>query len=276
MQALHNTDQTHQVTVDGAQITVYEHGAGLPVLMLHGSPDTYAMWLPLINELGDGFRSIAIDLPGFGYSTLPGEFTLTLDHMADFVGRLVDALGIQEPLALVTIDFGGHYGMAFAAKYPERVKGIVISNTNFFHDYQWHSFAKLYRLPVVGELLMASSSKSTIEKTLKQFAPMMPAQYIADSYATGFGSPRVRKAILRMYRERNSQDFVGWEDRLLTALKQIPSLVLWGDKDPFITPVFADRYPGAKVHHFTEYSHWVPLEAPAEYGAKLKPWLERL
>jgi pimeloyl-ACP methyl ester carboxylesterase len=266
----------HEFMIHKANIIVYESGQGAPVLLLHGSPDTHAMWLPLIGHLNQHMRCLAPDLPGFGQSTLPSDFALTLDNMADFLRDLLTALHVAEPVTLVTTDFGGHYGLAFMVKYPHLVRGIAISNTNFFHDYQWHFFAKLYRMPIVGELLVASTSKPTMRKTLKSIAPALPDDYIENSYDSGVGSPSVRKTILRMYRARDAKDFVGWEDKLVTLLKQKPAIVLWGDRDPFITPAYAGRFGDAQVHHFKDYSHWLPLEAPDQYADALLPWLEHI
>jgi pimeloyl-ACP methyl ester carboxylesterase len=264
------------VTVHGATIAYQEYGQGAPIVLLHGSPDTHAMWGPLMTTLASHGRCIALDLPGFGESSLPATLSLSLDTMADVVHDFLAALHITEPVVLVTTDFGGHYGLAFASKYPDQVRGVAISNTNFFHDYQWHSAARLYRMPLLGELLMATSSRQVITRTLKQVAPALPNRYIEDSYASGFGSPRVRKTILRMYRERQPQDFVGWEDRWLAVAQHRPVIVLWGDKDPFIAPAYAERFGAVQVHHFAEYSHWLPLEAPDRYAAVLVPWLGTL
>lgn len=283
MQMLHIEDNTkahqavkHNLIIDGADIFVHEQGYGAPILLLHGSPDSHDMWLPLIEHLADDLRYIIPDLPGFGQSTLPDDFDLTLDHMADFVHDLIIALDISDPVTLVTTDFGGHYGMAFAVKYPDLLRGIAISNTNFFADYKWHSFAKMYRVPLLGELLVASATRGMMRKTLKSVAPALPDSYIDNSYDTGFGSSSVRKTILRMYRSRSSSDFTGWEDKLLSLLEDKPAIVLWGDKDPFITSAYAERFGKAQVHHFKEYSHWLPLEAPQAYADVLLPWLKSL
>jgi pimeloyl-ACP methyl ester carboxylesterase len=265
-----------EFTIQGAKIVAHEQGQGAPILLLHGSPDTHAMWLPLMEHLTGQYRCIALDLPGFGESTLPANFSLSLDNEADFIRDLVNALGIREPVTLVTTDFGAHYGLAFLVKYPDRVRGVAISNTNFFSDYQWHFFAKLYRAPFLGELLMASATRSVMRSTLKKVAPALPDSYIDRSFDSGFGSPAARKAILRMYRERPSKDFIGWEDKLLKLLDTKPAIVLWGDKDPFASPTIADRFGKAQVHHFKDFSHWLPLEAPAEYAAALLPWLKTL
>lgn len=268
----------HEFEIQDAKIVVYEEGQGRPVLLLHGAPDSYEMWLPLMTHLTNHYRTIAPDLPGFGQSTLPNDFNLSLDNMADFVRDLIEALAINEPVTLVTTDFGGHYGLAFAVKYPDLLRGIAISNTNFFPDYQWHTFASMYRVPILGELLLllAGSSKAMMHKSLKTYAPALPDSYIETSHATAFGSPSVRKTLLRMYRARDSKDFIGWDDKLVALLAHKPAIVLWGDQDPFISSEYADRFGNADVHHFEDFSHWLPLEAPDGYAAKLLPWLATL
>ncbi len=261
------------VTVKGAEVFVKDVGQGVPMLMLHGSPDTGAMWEPLMERLKDKVRSIAIDLPGFGRSTMPDNLILSLDNYADFINELLNKLGIQEPVYLVSADFGTHYAQAFLVKYPQRVRGVVVSNSTFHHEYQWHGFAKLYRVPVLGEFLIATP-KSMLKKSLKQFAPALPDSYVDESYPVGFGSSKVRKTILRMYRERNPQkDFIGWDEKSKALMQQKPSLVLWGDRDPFADSAFADKFGAQQVVHFKEYSHWLPLEAPDAYAEKLIPWL---
>lgn len=262
-----------QIKVQGMDIFLRDMGEGAPMLMLHGSPDTGAMWLPLIQRLNGKVRAIAPDMPGFGRSTLPQGFKLTVENLADFMNDLLNALNIHEPVYLVSADFGSHYSQAFLVKYPERVRGIVITNSTFHRDYDWHSFAKLYRVPILGELLIATP-KSMLKQSMKKFAPALPASYVDESFPTGFGSPKVRKTILRMYRERNPRtDFAGWDDKAKQLMQQKPSMVLWGDLDPFASSTFADKFGAKQVHHFKNYSHWLPLEAPDAYAEKLLPWL---
>jgi pimeloyl-ACP methyl ester carboxylesterase len=55
-----------------------------------------------------------------------------------------------------------------------------------------------------------------------------------------------------------------------------PAIVLWCDKDPFISPAFGDKWGKAQVHHFKDYGHWLPLEASAEYGNALREWINTL
>lgn len=261
------------LTIKGAEVFVKDVGQGVPMVMLHGSPDTHAMWEPVIERLKGKVRAIALDLPGFGRSTLPDGFVLSLDNYADLMNELLDKLGIHEPVYLLSADFGTHYAQAFLVKYPERVRGVVVSNSTFDRSYHWHGFAKLYRIPVIGEFMIATP-KAMLKQSLKQFAPALPASYVDESFPSGFGSAKVRKAILRMYRERNPEkDFIGWDEKSKALMGQKPSMVLWGDKDPFASSAFADTFGAKQVYHFKDYSHWLPLEAPDAYAEKISSWL---
>jgi pimeloyl-ACP methyl ester carboxylesterase len=60
---------------------------------------------------------------------------------------------------------------------------------------------------------------------------------------------------------------VGWDERFLAATASIPRQVIWGDKDPYVAPSFAEKL-GAPVHRLPEASHWAMIEDP-ESSARL-------
>jgi pimeloyl-ACP methyl ester carboxylesterase len=74
---------------------------------------------------------------------------------------------------------------------------------------------------------------------------------------------------LRHYRALDAANFRGWEDRLRELTTHVPTIVCWGDRDQFISPGFAERFGAQEVHHFADYGHWLPLEAPEALAARL-------
>jgi pimeloyl-ACP methyl ester carboxylesterase len=250
--------------IDGTNTYLAETGAGESVLFLHGVPDSADMWLPIMGRMQGQYHCYAPDLPGLGRSTAPDDFALTLDHMARYIAALVEGAGIATPLNLVVTDFGAPYGLSWAVTHPNQVRRIALAGgVNYFSDYQWHRNAQLLRQPVVGDLLMAMSGNySVFARSLKPAAPSLGDDHWRATYALSFAKPSVRKMTLRLYRSLNPQDFKGWEDKLVALTKQVPTLALWGDRDPFISPSFADRYGAAQVEHFAEYDHWLAIEAP--------------
>jgi pimeloyl-ACP methyl ester carboxylesterase len=250
--------------IDGTNTYLTDAGTGESVLFLHGVPDSADMWQPIMERMQGQYHCYAPDLPGLGRSTAPDDFALTLDHMASYIATVVESAGIATPLNLVVTDFGAPYGLSWAVTHPDQVRRIaLVGGVNYFSDYQWHRNAQLLRQPVVGDLLMAlSGNYGVFARSLKPAAPSLGDDHWRATFALSFAKPSVRKMTLRLYRSLNPADFKGWEEKLVALTKQVPTLVLWGDRDPFIAPSFADRYGAAQVEHFAEYDHWLAIEAP--------------
>jgi pimeloyl-ACP methyl ester carboxylesterase len=77
-------------------------------------------------------------------------------------------------------------------------------------------------------------------------------------------TPRTKKEVLRLYRGVAPANFKSWEDGFLALIRAKPTLVIWGDKDPYIPSRFAERFKAQKVVHLAQAGHWAPVEAPAE------------
>jgi pimeloyl-ACP methyl ester carboxylesterase len=253
---------TRKIPVGGADIHVTEWGAGPPVLFLHGNPDSGIMWEAVAARLGERYRCIAPDLPGFGHSDVPAAFEPSLDGMAQFVEQFLTAAKLEPPLDLIAHDFGGPFAFAWAVKHPQAVRRIVAINTLFFSDYRWHFWARVWRTPVLGELAMLAMNKRGFAREMRRGSRRIGDAHIAQTYA--LMTPRMRKEVLRLYRASDPNKFRSWEDDFLALIRTKPTLVIWGDKDPYIDKQFAERFNARRVVHLPDIGHWAPVEAPAE------------
>ena len=257
------------IAVQGVEVFVKDSGSGEPVLLLHGNPDSADLWDDVIARLQGRYRCLAIDLPAFGRSRAPRGFDCSFENLGRFVDGVVEEIGIAEPLILVAHDFGGAFAMAWAAMHPQRVRRIVAINHPFFvSDYRWHFWAKVWRTPVLGEL-----STLTIDRwpvfywSLRMGSKKLTEQKIrhAHSYVT----PELKRMILRLYRAANPDEFKKWEPRMLEVTAKVPTLVLWGQHDPYIPEWVAERFGAKKVRRFADSGHWVPAEVPTEVADEL-------
>lgn len=254
-----------------AAIHMSERGQGAPTLFLHGAPDTGEMWNGIIERLQGQYHCYAPDLPGFGRSAVPADFQVSLDYMARFVDQLIERYAIATPLNLVVMDFGATYGLAWAAAHPQKVAHLaIVGGSNFSSRYQWHGTARMLRTPVLGELAMAAVSLSAQEKMMRQNAPLVSPDYVRSSYELSLSKPQTRRMMIKLYRSINPKDFIGWEERLHELTARVPTLVLWGDKDPFITPDYAESFGTDNVEHFPENGHWLPIEVPEIVAQRLE------
>jgi pimeloyl-ACP methyl ester carboxylesterase len=250
------------MTLDVGRTAIHliDEGQGPPVLLLHGNPDSSEVWSAIIQGLSPRYRCIAPDLPGFGRSIAPDNIDYSLEGMAGWVDELVTALGIGEPLHLVVHDIGGPFGLAWAVRQPDKVRSVVIMNTVFASDYRWHLFGRLWRTPVIGELVQALTSRGGFTRELRRASRQLSRDQIHRTYA--LITPSVKRMMLRWYRAADPRHFAGWEDELRIVLRNKPSLVLWGDHDPYIDGRFADRFGAGAVEHVSGSGHWLPAEVP--------------
>jgi pimeloyl-ACP methyl ester carboxylesterase len=260
--------------IQQVQVYLEERGCGEPILFLHGVPDSADMWSGIIARLAGQYRCLAPDLPGLGRSLAPPRFPCSLEHMADFVDDLQEASGSALPLNLVVTDFGALYGLAWALSHPAKVKRVaIVGGVSFFPDYRWHADARLLRMPVVGDLAMATMTRASFVRRMVSRAPGLGARHFAEIYDRWLQHASVRRMILRLYRTIDFKDLASWQERLQDLTRRVPTLVLWGDRDPFIAPAYAQRFGAGRVEHFPEYGHWLALEAPAEVAVHLQAFL---
>ena len=103
--------------------------------MLHGNPSWSFLYRNLIDALRGSHRVIVPDHIGCGLSEKPDDsrYAYTLESRVDDLEALLDHLGLDRDLTLVLHDWGGMIGMAYAARHPERIARLVVTNTAAFH-----------------------------------------------------------------------------------------------------------------------------------------------
>ncbi|HLL21364.1 MAG TPA: alpha/beta fold hydrolase [Kofleriaceae bacterium] len=250
----------HEVHVRGVATHVAEAGSGPPIVLLHGNPDTHAVWEPVVAALAPRHRCIAPDLPGFGGSHAPARFDVSLANQAAWVNGVLDALSLDR-VHLVVHDIGGVYGLAFATEHAARIASLTITNTVFFADYHWHFWARVWRTPGLGELSMALMGASLFARKLRRGSPPKPTPNAHWDYT--FANPETRRMVLRWYRAMNVDLYRSWEPRMLAATASVPRQVLWGDRDEYIPAQFATRFGAPSVQRMPDAGHWLMLQHPA-------------
>lgn len=245
-------------TVD-ANVAMAGAETAAPIVLIHGNPDSSDVWSEVAARLAPEAWCIAPDLPNWGSSIVHGRFDCSLDSQAGYVAGVVDGLGLDR-FHLVVHDVGGAFGLAFATLHPERLRSLTIFNTSFFRDYQWHRLGRLWRTPVIGELIMLIANRRWFVNGILDSAPLLPRAYAEHAWAQF--RCRTRRMVLRYYRAMTyAKVLPGWDDRMLAATRTIPKQVIWGVKDPYVPAATADRYE-APVHRLAEASHWAMMEDP--------------
>lgn len=221
---------------------------------LHGVPDTPHMWQPLIQALNLAETDYtAPALPGFT-APPPAGFSSTkeayVDWYIDLIGQEVERTG---PVNLIGHDWGALITVRVASLRPEWVRTWCVANALPHPDYSWHRMAKLWQMPIIGELVMAATRKEAMCKALH--AAGLPADMA--SLEAAHWSPHMRRAILKLYRSAKTAGADWWAD--LTSLPSETGLVFWGDDDPYVPVWVAESFcehTGAPLMRQANTGHW--------------------
>jgi pimeloyl-ACP methyl ester carboxylesterase len=207
---------------------------------------------------------LAVDLPGFGRSGKPGNLKYTIEEYAQFLERFLDLVEVER-VRLVMHDWGV-VGLAFAQAHPERVERLVLINAvPLLPGYRWHRIARIWRIPLLGELVMGSTVRQPLRFASKEsnVTPGPLPEAWLDTVLDHFdqGTPR---AILRLYRSSPPEVLAAAGERLGTLT--MPALVIWGMRDPYIPPRFGREYASALGHaelvEIADAGHWPWLDRP--------------
>jgi haloacetate dehalogenase len=237
--------EQHKIETPDAEIELVRGGEGPPVLLLHGYPQTHAMWHMVAPSLAEDFTVVAADLRGYGDSSKPfgdeehkaySKRTMAGDQVA-----VMDSLGFDS-FAVVGHDRGGRVGHRMALDFPDRVTKLavldIVPTRHVFETvngdlatayYHWFFFIQPYDLP---ETLIGGNPSYYLRKklggwgtSLDTFAPEALA-----AYERCFDAATIH-ASCEDYRAAASIDLVHDEkDREEGRKMECPLLALWGQR----------------------------------------------
>src|SRR5438067_10305200 len=118
--------------VNGINLYFETHGAGRPLILLHGGLGSGEMFGPALPVLAQHHQVIAVDLQGHG-RTPDIDRPIDVRLMADDIAALIDHLGLEKP-DLVGYSLGGGVALHTAAKYPAKVRRLVAASANIRPD----------------------------------------------------------------------------------------------------------------------------------------------
>jgi pimeloyl-ACP methyl ester carboxylesterase len=266
-----------EIVVDGLRTVLAESGpadAEEAVVFVHGNPGSALDWHDLMGRTGEFARSLAMDMPGFGRADKPRDFAVPVEGYAKFLATALDDLGVRRA-HLVLHDFGGPWGLGWAGLNQDAFASVVLMNTGILIGFEMHSTGKLWARPVVGEVIMAVTSRGAFTKGLSkgEGRPLPPA-YIDQMY--DHYDRATRRTVLRLYRNRPNDDVLRAASQLFRGLDR-PALVLWGGKDPFVPLRHAgqqrESFPRAEVVVLEESGHWPFADDPEGTANAVVPFV---
>ena len=246
------------------------------VVFVHGNPGSSRHWDRLVGPAADaiGGPVLAPTMPGFAGAPVPPRFDFTVPAYANWLGDRIDAAGIDRA-HLVMHDFGGAFGLVWAAAHPERIASLTLIDTGVLIEYRWHVLARVWRTPILGELFNAVTNRSGFGVMMRRGQPRpLPRAFVDELFEDLRPSG---KTVLRLYRNTDESQLALLADQF-RALDP-PTLVLWGAHDAYLPVAQAvrqrDVFPSARVVVLPDSGHWPQGDDPEAVESNLVPFLRK-
>lgn len=253
------------VRVSDLNIHLIEAGSGPALVLIHGGQGWAYTWRHQIEPLaGAGYRIMAPDLPGSGYSDLRGHET-SIKALSEFLGDLLDTQNIEQA-AFVASSAGGLPALDFAIRHQERVTALVLASTcgvPHTEPFLW----RLLRWPLLGEVIGLFVTPGMVRDNLRQavYDDSLITDDVVSAYREPLRRPGAWRANLKL--ERNWRP--AWVEANLERITA-PTLVVWGEDDPWhplsMAHEFGQRIAGTKVETLPECGHLPHEERPDDFN----------
>lgn len=258
---------SHNVTISGIRIHYYVLGPenGRPVVLVHGLGGRSEDWRNLAPILArSGFRVYLPDLPGFGKSERPAEFSYSIPDQAAIVVGFLDAVGLKE-VDLGGWSMGGWIVQRVAAEHPERVIRLMVFDS-----------AGIYEAPRWNLALFTPVNRDELTQLnalLMPHPPKVPNFVAEDILRVSDRNAWVtHRALASMLTGRDTTD------ALLPTLK-MPVLIVWGSEDRITPPDQAvkihELVPQSKLEMIEGCGHLAPDQCAGQMGPGVVAFLRK-
>ncbi|MFV2116163.1 alpha/beta fold hydrolase [Micromonospora sp. LOL_025] len=254
------------------------------LLCVHGNPTWSYLWRHLLARFARAdappWRVVAVDHLDMGFS----ERTDTVRGLAqriDDLTTVTEALGLTGPVVTVGHDWGGSISLGWALRHRDQLRGVVLTNTAV-HQPSGSSAPTLIRLARLPGVLPAVTVRTPtfLQATLALANPWLP-EPVREGYLAPYRTVDRRAAIGGFVADIPlSPDHSSWQAlqevaQRLHTLAEIPTLLLWGPRDPVFGDVhlrdLRSRLPHAQLHRFEGAGHLLPEDA--DVAGAVAQWL---
>ncbi len=260
--------------------------ADAPVVVLpHGYPCSSYAYRSFMPALADGWRLLAPDFPGSGYSDTAPAFRHDFDGYAEFLERFLDHAGVER-FALYLHDFGSQIGLRLAMRAPERITALIIQNGDIYEDQlgpKYEPLRRYFRDPTSqarAELAAAISLAGFEDEFLNGVRPSHAPTIPPDLWQLHWSLMTDQRRAIALRVIEGLKDNLTWFPRYQRYLRERkpPTLIVWGIRDGYMPEGAARAYrrdlPNAELH-LIDGGHWLLETHLDEVVAHVRAFLGR-
>ncbi len=272
-----------QLMNDNTPLNLYfeEQGYGRPILLLHGFGASLFSWKYLARDLARDYRTISVDLKGFGRSPKPKDEAYSIADQAEIILDFVTRHDLQK-MTLIGHSFGGAVALLTAQMLREqgsgRLSSLVLIDPIAYRQ-PLPIFIKLLRVPVLSHLILAVTPVELLVHSILKLAYFDERKISRDTvaaYAVPFNTAFARHSLVQTARKIIPPDI-----KEITAKYKsidVPTLLVWGRHDKIVPIEMAERLhrdiPGSELVILESGGHIPQEEIPEETSIAVTRFLK--
>ena len=276
--------------VNGVRLHYVGAGTGPLILFLHGFPEFWYAWKNQLTDFGSDHHAVALDMRGFNLSDKPADVAqYRLDILVEDIRAVAAHLSLDKKFVLVGHDWGGFVAWAFAAAHPQALEKLVIINashpavfarllTSDPAQQKASEYMEIFR-SAQAELILSANNFDVLANKVMVFGSqngLLPEDKPA--YLKAWSQPGALTGGLNYYRaNRLSTSPLADAAHASSFAVNVPTLVIWGEKDPAMLPQnldgLAEFVPQLTVKRIPDASHWLVHRQSAEVTAYIREFL---
>ena len=267
-----HSDYSRFVEVDGVRLHYLEAGDenALPMILIHGFAASNLVWSKVFLEFANaGYRVIAPDLPGYGYSAKPSHLNYTIAGQAEMIVGFLKQLKIARAVFLGS-SYGGAIAATIALDHPELDEKLIMVGAVNNNKPTRYLLMRLFGSPIIGDILspLLVGSRRLLRLRMKRVYDRhswVLDERRVDARHLPLKTRGAHRAIIRTVRRWDAER-ISREAHLITQ----PTLLLWGDTDREVPLEDGKRLfesiPGSRLIVFRECGHLPHEEYPAQFA----------
>lgn len=250
-----------------------------PVVLLHGIVSQSYSWRGVMAPLAEaGFRSLAPDWIGHGYSSKPdkSEFNYKPETFLIALEQWLETLDIER-FSLVVQGFLGTVGLLYAAKHPDKVERLVILNTPLTTEAKLPFKISQMGIPLIGDII--TQDPILVDRTLEGGGPYEVGDDDLDVYRKPFlKSSDAGRSLLATVKQLQLKRLLPDIDK---AFKDwaVPTLIVWGVADKWLpvslAETFAKQLKDVQLTKLEETGHYAQEDWAEKVSEAVVPFLRR-
>lgn len=267
--------ESKTVEVNGILMRWEEQGEGPPVVFVHGIPTSPRLWRHVIPQVREA-RSMAWEMVGYGASIDAGrERDISVAKQADYLASWMRTVGLGEGALIVGHDLGGGVAQILAVRYPELVRGLVLTNAICHDSWPIPSVKAMRAMGSVVERLPDGVFRLVYGNFLRQgHDDRAQARESIGEHWPYYERAGGAAAMIRQVRSLDVQDTLAVADRIPDL--SVPARIVWGAADQFQKIGYGYRLAyefGAPLDRIEGGKHFVPEDHPEKISAAVNDLL---